>query len=357
MSGIFKVLNSFLGVLAIITCLAAVCIIAYSIIRPDLSGLGLGRVTAAVEEGNEETGAEVSPSVSVELSNDGSEAEPVFAEHIHHYKEDIYPRATCLSNGRATFMCNCGDLYYEEIEALGHLLGEWVTLTAPTATLDGVRIRVCSRCNETIAREMLPSTGGADASNSSPAPSVSPTPRPSPHVHNYIASISREPTCSVAGIRKFTCSCESFYLENINAIGHLSGPWSTIKEPTADSTGIRQRICNVCKVLIDTQTIARLTASPSPSAGATPASSPSGTPAASPSGSARPSTGPHTHTFAYYTRLVPTCTDKGISTGTCSCGDEDSKLIDIDKDNHNFNFNGVCTRCGFSRNASPSSSP
>ena len=357
MGAIFKVLNSFLGVLAIITCLAAVCIIIYSIVRPDLSRFGIGNVAAAAEE-SQETEADAGDG---DQETAGQEEESLLAstDHRHEYKEEVYDEAKCLENGRSMFVCDCGDYYYEDINALGHQSSEWQVVASPTATLEGEQVKTCLVCGEVVASEWLPPLG-------EPA---SPAPSPSPHIHSYIASVFSEPTCTVAGIRRFTCSCGSYYQEMINANGHMPADWLVTVEATASRVGSRQRICNVCHSMVDIQQIPRLqTASPaasgSPSGSAAPGATPGGSPAASqaPAGSAGQSPSPsaaHTHSFTYYTFKEPTCTQEGIETGNCSnagCGAEDIKPIPINKDAHNFNSSGICTRCGFNRNPSPSPS-
>lgn len=55
----------------------------------------------------------------------------------------------------------------------------------------------------------------------SPVPTLSPTAAPTPaHVHSYIDSVIREPSCTDAGLRLYTCSCEESYTEAIQALGH-----------------------------------------------------------------------------------------------------------------------------------------
>lgn len=335
MGAIFKALNTFLGVIAIITCLAAVCVIAYSIIRPDLSRFGIGTAVAVDSSISDEHPE------NDDLTDPDEEPDEVLdqeaAAHEHEYRMEVYLQATCLGNGRLIYMCDCGDLYYEETESLGHQPRDWQIVTAPTATLEGVRVRICSECNETVAREIIPPTVPEDES-----PAASPTPPPPPHVHNYVASIEKQPTCTMAGTRKFSCSCGSFYLESISAVGHLAAAWATVTEATHDRAGVRQRICNVCKVLIDMQTVPRLTLAP----GETPSPSPT------------PSVGPHVCTFTYHTSREPNCTEIGSSTGVCNiCGDENIREISRDTTKHDYQ-NGTCIRCGHSQTTgSPSPSP
>ena len=54
---------------------------------------------------------------------------------------------TCTAKGETTYTCSeCDYSYTEEIAALGHSFGEWVTVTEPTTTEPGIAKRTCSAC-------------------------------------------------------------------------------------------------------------------------------------------------------------------------------------------------------------------
>ena len=56
--------------------------------------------------------------------------------------------ATCTEAGNALFKCSsCGRTRVLESPALGHDMGAWVTVTAPTPSENGVKRRECSRCD------------------------------------------------------------------------------------------------------------------------------------------------------------------------------------------------------------------
>jgi len=333
-----------MGLLAIITCLAAVCIIAYSIIRPDLSRFGIGPGTGIVIGDEEEPGA---PSESPDATP-GDEEEP--DDHQHEFTSVVIEEATCLEGGRLKHYCECGDVNYEKVPAIGHKVGEWQNTTLPTTTLTGERVKYCTICNDITEREVLPLIVEVTAD-----------PTPSPHVHNYVASIQSEPTCTVAGVRIYNCACGSFYQEGISAIGHLAADWTISVQATTARPGFRQRTCTVCHTLLDSQQIPQLpisgsSPSPSPTGGATPSPGTSPSPATSPS----PSPTPHTHAQVSYESKKPTCVTQGSTTINCSipgCGYEHITPIPINKNNHDFNANGTCRLCGAIRSASPSPSP
>ncbi len=336
MSGILKVLNLLLGILAVVVCLATVGIILYASLHPNM-GTNVS-LTAATEAPADETPAEEQTAAPASPAESG-----IAAGHVHNYKETVDIQATCMSSGRMKFICECGDCYYKEIATVGHVTDDWETVTKATETKDGLRVKKCIYCDELIAQEIIPATGSGTGGNTDG------------HVHEYTAAVESEPTCTVAGIKKYTCSCGSFYRENISAIGHLAGDWVIIKEATTTETGLQQKICNVCYTLIDSRGIAKL---PIPSATPLPSGA---TPTPTPTPTATPTATPHTHNFVYYEYKPATCVEKGIQTGNCFCGAEDIKPIDVNKDNHNFAITVVkptatqkgytqyvCTRCGYS---------
>lgn len=68
--------------------------------------------------------------------------------------------ATCTTVGAIIVTCeDCGfTVSYEEIAALGHTYGEWVTEIEPGDTTAGKKTKTCSVCNETETEE-IPATG------------------------------------------------------------------------------------------------------------------------------------------------------------------------------------------------------
>ena len=54
-----------------------------------------------------------------------------------------------------------------------------------------------------------PSSGNNSGNNSKPA-----------HTHSYSSSVTKQPTCSSAGVRTYTCSCGKSYTESIPATGN-----------------------------------------------------------------------------------------------------------------------------------------
>ena len=165
--------------------------------------------------------------------------------HIHNYVGTITKEPTCTEAGEKTYTCDCGDSYTEEIPAKGHhyINGE------------------CTEC------------GGKD---------------PDYHTHNYVETITREPTCTEAGERTYTCSCGDSYTEEIPATGHHY----------ADGT------CTGC-------------------------------------GEKDPN---HVHSYTESITKEPTCVEAGEKTYTCICGDSYKETIPA-TGQHNY-VDGTCTGCG-----------
>jgi len=111
-----------------------------------------------------------------------------------------------------------------------------------------------------------------------------------PHTHEYEKEITVEPTCEASGIATYTCDCKDVYTEVIEALGH----------EMVDGE------CTRCDYVI--QTLPQHT---------------------------------HSYTFAGSTE---TCTNAGIATYVCGCGEsytEKTKALGHDMDGNK------CTRCDY----------
>jgi transcription elongation factor Elf1 len=58
-----------------------------------------------------------------------------------------------------------------------------------------------------------------------------------------------QPTCTEKGGKKHTCTrCgEENMTDAVDALGHQYGPWTQVKEPTREETGLSTRVCEVCE--------------------------------------------------------------------------------------------------------------
>ena len=223
MSGVIKVLTGILGVLAVIACLATVGIIGYS-----LTGAGNKETTKNTDNQTTEQQVTAVPTTAP-TTDPGQNTEPTIAPtsipaaadgHVHDYKQTVEKKATCYSAGKIKYVCECGDEYYVDIMSTGHVADDWEVVTKPTADKDGLRVKKCIYCDEIVAQEVIPygTSSSTDGSSDSTGDTTN-----QKHVHQYTAETVREPSCILAGLRKYTCSCGSFYTEMIPAPGHFAG--------------------------------------------------------------------------------------------------------------------------------------
>ncbi len=165
--------------------------------------------------------------------------------------------------------------------------------------------------------------------------------------HNYKPNVVSA-TCTEKGYTKHVCAdCGDRYIDNeTNALGHSYGEWTQTKAPTCIATGTEIRTCSRCNAT-ESRTVESL--------GHVIVHHDAKAATCSEIGwnaydtckncdyttySEIPATGHHHNAVV----TAPTCTAKGYTTYTCSCGNSY-------KDNytnalgHNYT-NGKCTRCG-----------
>ena len=129
---------------------------------------------------------------------------------------------TCTKEGYTSHECACGDIYMDTyIDAVGHTVGEWVTITEPTCTEEGLRRFTCA-CGESYS-ETVEAKG-----------------------HSYSSSVTN-PTCEEQGFVTFTCACGDSYVDNyIDALGH-AGDVLKVYAPTCIKEGYTLYKCNKCQ--------------------------------------------------------------------------------------------------------------
>ena len=154
---------------------------------------------------------------------DYSESEEI--EATGHDYEAVVTAPTCTEAGYTTHTCKvCGDSYIDnEVEALGHDLGEWTVSKVATCTEAGEKVRSCSRCAYS-EREEIAALG-----------------------HKY-EEIVTAPTCTKAGYTTHTCQvCGDSYIDSeLEALGHDLGEWTVSKAATCTEAGEKVRSCSRC---------------------------------------------------------------------------------------------------------------
>ena len=66
------------------------------------------------------------------------------------------------------------------------------------------------------------------------------------HVHSYTAAVTAEPTCTLTGVKTFTCDCGESYTTDIPALGHSFGEWTDVISDTCGGDSYSIRTCSVC---------------------------------------------------------------------------------------------------------------
>ena len=191
-----------------------------------------------------------------------------------HYETEVIPAAghsysanvtapTCTEQGYTIYTCYCGDSYISDcVDALGHDMGDWYTVTEPGCEAEGQQRKDCSRC-EHYETEVIPATG-----------------------HSYSANMTA-PTCTEQGYTTYTCHCGDSYIDSyVDALDHDWDEGVVIVEPAEQIEGQRLHTCQRCAAT----KVERIPALD------------------------------HVHEYIAVV-TAPTCTQQGYTTHTCRCGD------------------------------------
>jgi len=211
---------------------------------------------------------------------------------------------TCTETGSKQKTCSaCGDVVTESIDVLGHDYKS--SSTAATCTNGGYITYTCNRCNNSYVENKAPATG-----------------------HSYSNWVTvKEATCTEAGSKQKTCSaCGDVVTESVNALGHSwNSDYTVDKEATCTVTGSKSIHCSVCNVTKDITTI--------PVKGHTSVIGGSADVHSKCATCGITLSSEHTYTKSVTTEA--TCTVKGTSKYTCTCG-YNYTTQDIDTVAHNY---------------------
>lgn len=135
---------------------------------------------------------------------------------------EVIVAATCEKDGVQQAACTvCGKLTVEKITALGHNLGELVTVPA-TCKAEGAQKRVCQN-------------PGCTEEESTPLPIVG---------HTTGTTVLVAATCEQGGAKTTTCAvCGKITVEELSALGHSFTSWSVSEQPSCSTTGLQVRTC------------------------------------------------------------------------------------------------------------------
>ena len=148
----------------------------------------------------------------------------------HNYGTTDQKEPTCTESGYKNTKCAyCGDVRNIRMPALGHAWGDWIVDVEPTATTNGSRHRVCTRClQEEVG--VIPYSGEG-------------------HVHTYTERKDVAPTCSERGYTVYICPADGAeFIDNdsyVDALGHAwDEQWRT--ESTTRTRGVIAYQCARC---------------------------------------------------------------------------------------------------------------
>jgi bacterial surface protein 26-residue repeat/bacterial surface protein 26-residue repeat/bacterial surface protein 26-residue repeat/bacterial surface protein 26-residue repeat/bacterial surface protein 26-residue repeat/bacterial surface protein 26-residue repeat len=145
------------------------------------------------------------------------------------------------------------------------------------------------------------------------------------HIHNYVGTITKEPTCTEAGEKTYTCDCGDSYTEEIPATGHHYTGTIT-REPTCTEAGEKTYTCDCGDSYTEV-----IPATGHHYVGGT----------CTGCGEKDPD---HVHSYTESITKEPTCVEDGEKTYTCICGDSYTEAIPA-TGKHNY-VDGTCTGCG-----------
>ena len=78
-------------------------------------------------------------------------------------------------------------------------------------------------------------------------------PDPAPHTHQYTEEITKAPSCTEAGVKTFTCSCNDSYTEAIEKLAHTEQTLAAVA-PTCTESGLTEgKKCAECGTVLKAQ--------------------------------------------------------------------------------------------------------
>lgn len=182
----------------------------------------------------------------------------------HSYTSEVTKQPTCTEEGVRTFTCtNCGKSYTESIPMIAHSYE--AVKTEPDCTHMGYTTYTCSACGDSYKADFVDAAG-----HDCEATVIAPTCEGYGYTENhckhcdytYISEIrqplghddkltgAKEATCTEPGYTgDMVCTrCGEVHSkgEEIPALGHDYGDWTTVKEADCFHTGLEERKCGRC---------------------------------------------------------------------------------------------------------------
>ena len=126
-------------------------------------------------------------------------------------------------------------------------------------TEDGQKVTINeSTGSTTVTSEIeVPTSSETAPSSETPSRNSGSTEASTEHRHSYTATVTKQPTCTEAGEKTYTCSCGHQYKDVISKTGHTAGSWEVKENATCQKEGTEVKKCTSCGKEMETRAIAK----------------------------------------------------------------------------------------------------
>lgn len=126
-------------------------------------------------------------------------------------------------------------------------------------TEDGQKVTINeSTGSTTVTSEVkVPTSSETAPSSETPSGNSGSTEASTEHRHSYTATVTKQPTCTEAGEKTYTCSCGHQYKDVISKTGHTAGSWEVKENATCQKEGTEVKKCTSCGTVMETRAIAK----------------------------------------------------------------------------------------------------
>ena len=126
-------------------------------------------------------------------------------------------------------------------------------------TEDGQKVTINeSTGSTTVTSEVeVPTSSETAPSSETPSGNSGSTEASTEHRHSYTATVTKQPTCTEAGEKTYTCSCGHQYKDVISKTGHTAGVWEVKENATCKKEGTEVKKCTSCGKEMETRAIAK----------------------------------------------------------------------------------------------------
>ena len=195
-------------------------------------------ITLTVSNGKKEKDSADDINQEKDGNDDNEKAGNDSEQHIHSYASTVTEKALCGTDGLRTYTCSCGDSYTEVIPATGKHSYISEIIEEPAIGKEGMKKYTCLVCSRTYTEQMPALTGNLSDKN------IENQPGTEKHVHNYVATVTKQETCGASGERTYRCLCGANYSETIPATGQHNYSYVITKQATCALSGEKVYTCS-----------------------------------------------------------------------------------------------------------------